>query len=105
MLTSEYVRAGFSDWAEVMDGWGSRMLAALQSVAKLAAEGLGLVPTAFSERMAFGPHLVPPTGVRLRCCTKSNCECQTSRKHLTHPRVLCIYCELGATSSNFKLQM
>ena len=45
-----------------MDGWGSRMLAAVQSAAQLAAEGLGLPPTAFSERMAFGPHLLAPTG-------------------------------------------
>lgn len=56
------VGTGFSDWAEVMDGWGSRMLAAVQSAAQLAAEGLGLPLTAFSERMAFGPHLLAPTG-------------------------------------------
>lgn len=47
-----------------MGGWGSRMLAAVQSAAELAAEGLGLPPTAFADRMACGPHLLAPTGER-----------------------------------------
>lgn len=45
-----------------MDGWGSKMLAAVSAVAELAAEGFGLPRTAFSDLMALGPHLLAPTG-------------------------------------------
>eukprot|EP00208_Stichococcus_sp_RCC1054_P003881 CAMPEP_0206142736 /NCGR_PEP_ID=MMETSP1473-20131121/18057_1 /ASSEMBLY_ACC=CAM_ASM_001109 /TAXON_ID=1461547 /ORGANISM="Stichococcus sp, Strain RCC1054" /LENGTH=383 /DNA_ID=CAMNT_0053537849 /DNA_START=242 /DNA_END=1393 /DNA_ORIENTATION=- len=62
---SPVLPAGFPDWEEVMGGWGSRMLAAVQSAAELAAEGLGLPPTAFADRMACGPHLLAPTGADL----------------------------------------
>ena len=46
-----------------MDGWGGKMLAAAQTVAQLAAAGLGLPPGAFAERLSQGPHLLAPTGV------------------------------------------
>ena len=54
--------AGFEQWEEVVQGWGSKMLAAVSAVAELAAQGFGLPHTAFSDLMAFGPHLLAPTG-------------------------------------------
>ena len=54
--------AGFPDWARVMDGWGDKMLAALHSVAQLAALGLGLPEEALMQLMHQGPHLLAPTG-------------------------------------------
>lgn len=56
---------GFEEWAGVVDGWGSKMLAAVSAVAELAAEGFGLPRTAFSDLMALGPHLLAPTGADL----------------------------------------
>ena len=54
--------SGFDDWEDVIQGWGSKMLAAVSAVAELAAEGFGLPRTAFSDLMACGPHLLAPTG-------------------------------------------
>lgn len=54
--------AGLDDWGEVMDQWGSKMLAAVHSAAQLAAVGLGLQPSAFASLMTDGPHLLAPTG-------------------------------------------
>ena len=45
-----------------MTGWGDKMLAAVHTVAHMAAIGFGLPPGAFTERMALGPHLLAPTG-------------------------------------------
>jgi isopenicillin N synthase-like dioxygenase len=41
------------------------MLAAVSAVAELAAEGFGLPRAAFTDLMAFGPHLLAPTGADL----------------------------------------
>jgi hypothetical protein len=56
--------AGLPGWAGVMNSWGGKMLAAIESVAELAAQGLGLPRAAFVERMQLGPHLLAPTGAR-----------------------------------------
>lgn len=53
---------GLDDWGEVMDQWGSKMLAAVHSAAQLAAVGLGLQSSAFTSLMTDGPHLLAPTG-------------------------------------------
>jgi hypothetical protein len=45
-----------------MDGWGGKMLGAVQQVATAAAVGFGLEPDAITKLMAFGPHLLAPTG-------------------------------------------
>ena len=55
--------AAFPEWPEVMDGWGSRMLATVSTVAEVIAVGLGLPQDAFSSRMHLGPHLLAPTGM------------------------------------------
>lgn len=49
----------------MVEGWGSKMLAAVSAVAELAAEGFGLPHTAFTDLMAYGPHLLAPTGAPL----------------------------------------
>lgn len=59
------IPAGFDQWQSVMDGWGEKMLAAVQAVAELSAVGFGLEPSAFAKRMEFGPHLLAPTGADL----------------------------------------
>lgn len=50
------------EWKEVMDMWGNKMLAALHTLAGMAAEGLDLPPTSFQDMMKAGPHLLAPTG-------------------------------------------
>jgi len=47
----------------VMDGWGGKMLAAADTVARLAAAGFGLPEDALVSRLVMGPHLLAPTGV------------------------------------------
>ena len=47
-----------------MDGWGSKMLAAVETAAEMAARGFGLAPDAFTRRMRRGPLLLAPTGAR-----------------------------------------
>ena len=64
---------GFPEWPEVMTAWGNKMLEAVHTVAEMAAVGFDLPSCAFTERMAFGPHLLAPTGVQLtvrRFCKK-----------------------------------
>ena len=60
------VPPGLPEWREVMDGWGGKMLAAVEAVAEMAARGMGLPPDAFTSRMRQGPHLLAPTG-EARC--------------------------------------
>lgn len=50
------------EWKDVMDSWGSKMLASLFVVAEMAAVGFELPSDAFTSRMQFGPHLLAPTG-------------------------------------------
>ena len=56
---------GFPEWPEVMTAWGNKMLEAVHTVAEMAAVGFDLPSSAFTERMAFGPHLLAPTGAQL----------------------------------------
>jgi isopenicillin N synthase-like dioxygenase len=49
-------------WRDVMDTWGSKMLACLNTAAEMAAVGFALPPDAFTRRMQYGPHLLAPTG-------------------------------------------
>jgi len=45
-----------------MNGWGGKMLAAADTVARLAAVGFGLPEDALVSRLVMGPHLLAPTG-------------------------------------------
>lgn len=58
--------AGFPEWGDVMDGWGSKLLAAVHSVAEMAAVGYGLPPDTFTSMMTSAPHLLAPTASDLR---------------------------------------
>lgn len=63
MFKSSRTYAGFEEtWATVLDGWGKKMLAAVQTVAEMAALGFGLPSRTFTDRMQMGPHLLAPTG-------------------------------------------
>ena len=57
--------AGFPEWASVMDGWGYKMLAAVETAAAMLAIGFHLPADAFTSRMEHGPHLLAPTGEAL----------------------------------------
>jgi isopenicillin N synthase-like dioxygenase len=54
--------AKFPQWKEQMDLWGGKLIATVQTVAKMAAHGMGLKPDAFTSLMQNGPHLLAPTG-------------------------------------------
>ena len=54
--------AAFPEWAAVLDAWGGKMLAAVETAAEMLARGLGLEPDALTRRMRRGPHLLAPTG-------------------------------------------
>ncbi|KAL3133074.1 hypothetical protein ABBQ38_006976 [Trebouxia sp. C0009 RCD-2024] len=66
------VPANFPEWPAVMTTWGNKMLAAVHTVAQMAAVGFGLPPDAFTERMAYGPHLLAPTGADLEAHNSLN---------------------------------
>lgn len=57
--------SGFPEWTETLNGWGSKMLATIETVAEMAAAGFGLPKESFVQRMHMGPHLLAPTGVDL----------------------------------------
>ncbi|KAK9814525.1 hypothetical protein WJX72_007371 [[Myrmecia] bisecta] len=59
------VPKAFPEWPAVMDGWGQKMLAAVETVAAMAAVGFGLPVGTFTQRMHLGPHLLAPTGANL----------------------------------------
>jgi len=62
-LNSEpVVPEGFPEWVEIMNGWGNKMISAVEIVAEMAAIGFGLPQTAFTSLMKQGPHLLAPTG-------------------------------------------
>lgn len=56
---------GFTDWREVMDGWGGKLLDSLEVVAGCAAVGFGFDSNVFVDMMRNGPHLLGPTGIDL----------------------------------------
>ena len=57
------VPAAFTDtWTSVLDAWGAKMVACLDTVARAASAGLGLPPDALPALMRGGPHLLAPTG-------------------------------------------
>ncbi|CAG9464386.1 unnamed protein product [Pedinophyceae sp. YPF-701] len=61
----QVVPAAFPEWRAVMDAWGTKMLAAVHTAARGLAVGLGLAPTALTDFMERGPHLLAPTGCDL----------------------------------------
>lgn len=57
---------GFPEWVDVMNGWGSKMIATVEVVAEMAAIGFDLPPEAFTALMCQGPNLLAPTGSNLQ---------------------------------------
>lgn len=47
---------------QVMDTWGNKMLAALEQLSVMAAQGFGVEADALRKRMKDAPHLLAPTG-------------------------------------------
>ncbi|KAL1951582.1 hypothetical protein VTO73DRAFT_731 [Trametes versicolor] len=48
-------------WTPVMEKWGTSMKTAVESLAEMAAIGLGLPRQTFKEAGRYGPHLLAPT--------------------------------------------
>jgi len=48
-------------WVGTMEKWGGAMKAAVTGVAQMAALGMGLPQTTFTEASHYGPHLLAPT--------------------------------------------
>lgn len=86
----------------VMTTWGNKMLAAVHTVSQMAAVGFGLPADAFTQRMAYGPHLLAPTGtlqllLSLRCHAVSphlSIACRDDAEHVS--------CTLVPESSQWK---
>lgn len=51
-----------TEWSDVMDMWGNKMIQALFVLAEMTAVGFNMEPDAFTSRMKYGPHLLAPTG-------------------------------------------
>jgi len=51
----------FSEWSDTMNGWGSAMLDAINTVSVMLAIGLGWPANTLVDKLKFGPHLLAPT--------------------------------------------
>ncbi|KZZ88491.1 hypothetical protein AAL_08049 [Moelleriella libera RCEF 2490] len=59
--------AGIRDrWEGTMDTWGNSMKNAVSKLSEMAAIGLGLPASYFSDAAKYGPHLLAPTASDLR---------------------------------------
>jgi isopenicillin N synthase-like dioxygenase len=56
----------FPEWETRMDGWGNHMIHAIETAAEMAAIGMGVEKSTFTERMNLGSHLLSPTGSDLQ---------------------------------------
>jgi hypothetical protein len=71
-LNSEpVVPEGFPEWVELMNGWGHKMISAVEIVAEMAAIGFGLPRTSFTSMMAN----VTTTSFFFFLQTNSNVQC------------------------------
>ena len=52
----------FPDWTDKMDTWGNKLLNAVETVAEMAAIGMGIERDTFTSKMDGGAHLLAPTG-------------------------------------------
>jgi isopenicillin N synthase-like dioxygenase len=60
---AQVVPAAFKDeWADVLDTFGGKLQAVVESVSQMLAIGLGLPVDTFTEKLRHGPHLLAPTG-------------------------------------------
>ncbi|KAI0080335.1 Clavaminate synthase-like protein [Panus rudis PR-1116 ss-1] len=50
-----------SRWTPIMEKWGKSMKQAVENLAEMAAIGLGLPQSAFTDAGRYGPHLLAPT--------------------------------------------
>ena len=52
----------FPEWQEKMDKWGYKLHDAVNAVSEMAAIGLGLEKSNFTQKLSGGAHLLAPTG-------------------------------------------
>lgn len=62
----------FPEWEFVMNMWGHKMLDAISDLVEMVALGFGLEKDAFRKRIAYGPHLLAPTGSNFNVHNKLN---------------------------------
>jgi isopenicillin N synthase-like dioxygenase len=58
----QHVPDDFPEWEDVMNRWGSLLLEACFTVARMLAVGLDFSEETFTEKMKKGAHLLAPTG-------------------------------------------
>jgi len=56
------IPTNFPHWTDVMNKWGSLMMASIATVAEMVAIGLDLPGNTFLDLLQNGPHLLAPTG-------------------------------------------
>jgi len=61
-IAQNKVPKDFPEFKDTMEGWGKHMINGCLTVAEMAAIGMGLERTAFSNLMQRGPHKLAPTG-------------------------------------------
>jgi len=61
-IAQNRVPSDFPEFKETVEVWGKHMLDGCNTVAEMAAVGLGLERTIFSDMMKRGPHKLAPTG-------------------------------------------
>jgi len=58
----QVVPQNFPDWESKMNKWGGKLLTAINTIAEMAAVGMGVERDTFTKRMEGGAHLLAPTG-------------------------------------------
>jgi hypothetical protein len=61
LVFPKVIPEGFSDWENVMNTWGNKMLEACEVASKMIASGYKLPENIFYEKMKYGAHLLAPT--------------------------------------------
>ena len=70
---AQVVPAGFERWAEVMDGWGGKLMRALRDMVFMLEIGLNLERGQIWSKFKGGPHLLAPTGTDLNKYGRREC--------------------------------
>lgn len=62
----QVIPAGFeSEWAQITDTWGKKMLDSVYTIARMIALAFDLPEDTFTEKFYNAPHLIAPNGVNL----------------------------------------
>lgn len=62
LMYDNVIPQGFPHWENTMNTWGNHMLNGCEVSSEMAAIGLGLPASTFTDRLKFAGHLLAPTG-------------------------------------------